>query len=86
MHVRQGVTAHGFAINVENDLTPFEWIVPCGLQVRMTSLATERGRQGGMACMRRRMAHAYAVEHGLRLRLVTAQALERALAAAALPA
>jgi lipoyl(octanoyl) transferase len=82
VHVRQGITTHGFAINVENDLTPFEWIVPCGLQVRMTSLEVERGRPGGMACMRRRMAHAYAVERGLRLRLVTPEALERSLAAA----
>ena len=43
IHVARGVSTHGFAINVENDLQPFEWIVPCGLEgVRMTSLIRER--------------------------------------------
>jgi lipoyl(octanoyl) transferase len=43
VHVARGVSTHGFAINVENDLQPFEWIVPCGLEgVRMTSLIHER--------------------------------------------
>jgi len=44
VHVRHGVATHGFAINVENDLQPFEWIVPCGLEgVRMTSVRDENG-------------------------------------------
>src|SRR5215211_4038518 len=39
VHVNRGVTTHGFAINVNNDLQPFEWIVPCGIEAcRMTSL------------------------------------------------
>jgi lipoyl(octanoyl) transferase len=43
VHVARGVTTHGFAVNVENDLQPFEWVVPCGLGgVRMTSLIKER--------------------------------------------
>ncbi len=43
VHVSRGVTTHGFAINVHNDLEPFTWIVPCGLGgVRMTSIAAER--------------------------------------------
>src|SRR5919201_733675 len=29
VHVSRSVTTHGFAINVNNDLQPFEWIVPC---------------------------------------------------------
>ena len=47
---------HGFAVNVENDLQPFSWIVPCGLDgVQMTSLIEETGRTaGGMKCFRRR--------------------------------
>ena len=37
VHVARGVTTHGFAVNVENDLQPFSWIVPCGLEgVSMT--------------------------------------------------
>jgi lipoyl(octanoyl) transferase len=49
VHVSRRVTTHGFAVNVDNDLTPFEWIVPCGLAgVRMTSIARETGRAGAL--------------------------------------
>ncbi|MCX7765977.1 MAG: lipoyl(octanoyl) transferase LipB [Candidatus Sumerlaeia bacterium] len=30
--VRQGILLHGFAVNVNNDLEPFNWIAPCGLK------------------------------------------------------
>jgi lipoyl(octanoyl) transferase len=44
VHVSRGVTTHGFAINVNNDLQPFQWIVPCGIEsCRMTSLTRELG-------------------------------------------
>lgn len=44
VHVAHRVTTHGFAVNVDNDMRPFEWAVACGLHgVRMTSLADERG-------------------------------------------
>jgi lipoyl(octanoyl) transferase len=44
VHVNRGVTTHGFAINVNNDLQPFEWIVPCGIEAcRVTSLGRELG-------------------------------------------
>jgi lipoyl(octanoyl) transferase len=44
VHVAHHVTTHGFAVNVDNDMRPFEWAIACGLQgVRMTSLADERG-------------------------------------------
>jgi lipoyl(octanoyl) transferase len=46
IHIRRGVTTHGFAINVNNDLQPFEWIVPCGIEgCRVTSLARELGEE-----------------------------------------
>ncbi len=42
LHVAHGVSTHGFAINVDNDLAPFSWVVACGLpDVAMTSLARE---------------------------------------------
>ncbi len=42
VHVSRGVATHGFAVNVDDDLEPFSWIVPCGLAgVEMTSLARE---------------------------------------------
>ena len=46
VHVNRGVTTHGFAINVNNDLQPFGWIVPCGIEsCRMTSLSRELGSE-----------------------------------------
>ena len=91
VHVAQGVTTHGFALNVENDLQPFNWIVPCGLDgVRMTSLISETGRLAGqMPCVRRRVAHRVAEALGRRQRLVSQARLEEAIrpvAAASVPA
>ena len=49
VHVNRGVTTHGFAVNVNNDLQPFEWIVPCGVDgCRMTSLCRELGVEQDM--------------------------------------
>jgi len=46
VHVNRGVTTHGFAVNVNNDLQPFEWVVPCGIEdCRMTSLCRELGAE-----------------------------------------
>jgi len=44
VHINRGVTTHGFALNVNNDLQPFEWVVPCGIEgCRMTSVCRELG-------------------------------------------
>ena len=49
VHVSYGVTTHGFAVNVNNDLQPFEWIVPCGIDgCRMTSVCRELGVEQDM--------------------------------------
>lgn len=84
VHIARGVTTHGFAVNVENDLQPFEWIVPCGLDgVRMTSLIAETGRSvGQMRCLRRRAAWRVAEALRLRQRLVSAARLESLAGAA----
>lgn len=72
VHVSRGVTTHGFAINVDCDLQPFEWIVPCGIEgLRMTSLYLETRRTGAMSCFRRRVASRFAEEFSLRQRLVS---------------
>ncbi len=74
VHVSRGVTTHGFAVNVTNDLEPFSWVVACGLpEVAMTSLERElpAPRSSGLACFRRRMAFHFANAHGRRQRLVS---------------
>src|SRR5262245_23027504 len=44
LHVTGQVTAHGLSVNVDTDLEPFDWIVPCGLpEAQMTSIALEGG-------------------------------------------
>jgi lipoyl(octanoyl) transferase len=85
VHVSRGVTTHGFAVNVENDLQPFGWVVPCGLEgVRMTSLIKETGRLAGqMTCFRRRAAWRLAEALGRRQRLVSWKRVEAALGARA---
>jgi lipoate-protein ligase B len=76
VRVSGGVTTHGLAVNVDNDLQPFEWIVPCGIDhVRMTSVSMETGRAGSLPCFRRQMAHRFAQAFGRRQRLVTERRL-----------
>jgi lipoyl(octanoyl) transferase len=88
VHVRRGVSTHGFAVNVHNDLAPFAQVIACGLPgVSMTSIELERARadasvrapgQGcarDMECFRRRMAYEFCRVHGRRQRLLSARAL-----------
>jgi lipoyl(octanoyl) transferase len=79
VHLSRGVSKHGFAVNIDNDLEPFSWIVPCGLDgVQMTSLAVETARaSGGMNCFRRRAAYQLARALGRRQRLVSLDRLYR---------
>jgi lipoate-protein ligase B len=78
LHVSRGVSTHGFAVNVENDLEPFSWVTACGLpDVSMTSLALEApgGECESLGCFRRRVAHSFAQAHGARQRLVSPRRL-----------
>lgn len=48
--VRHWITMHGFALNVCGDLSPFNRIVPCGINnVAMTSMEKETGRAFSVA-------------------------------------
>jgi lipoyl(octanoyl) transferase len=74
VHVSRGVATHGFAVNVDNDLQPFSWIVACGLpDVQMTSIAAELGAGAapGVACFRKEIAYRFCETHGRRQRLVS---------------
>ena len=84
VRVREGVSMHGLAVNVDNDLQPFEWIVPCGIDhVRVTSVARETGRSPSLPCFRRRMAYRFSEAFGRRQRLVSLdRVLERETVAA----
>ena len=60
VHISRGVTTHGFAVNVDNDLEPFSWVVPCGLPgVAMTSVRQETGRDASLESFRERMAERF---------------------------
>ncbi|MGH2857433.1 MAG: lipoyl(octanoyl) transferase LipB [Solirubrobacteraceae bacterium] len=85
VHVARGVTTHGWALNLDNDLSPFSWVVACGLHgVAMTSLAGELGEagRGRMWCVRRRAGYEVARALGRRQRLVSIARLEAAVAGA----
>jgi lipoyl(octanoyl) transferase len=60
LHVSRGITTHGLAVNVSNDLQPFEWIVPCGIGgVSMTSLSRELGGERDASEFAERLVSAY---------------------------
>jgi len=86
VHVARGVTTHGFAINVQNDLQPFGWVVACGLDdVQMTSVIKETRNSGEtlpLPEVRARMAQRFAEAFGL---AATSVAIEDVDAAAAAP-
>ena len=64
VHISHGVSSHGFAVNVNNDLDPFSWVVACGLpEVQMTSVKAE-GIDEGLACFRKRMGYRFARRSG----------------------
>jgi lipoyl(octanoyl) transferase len=68
IHVSRGITTHGFAVNVSNDLQPFEWIVPCGIEYcRVTSLTREKGVMQEVAPVAQAAAGELATALGRRL-------------------
>jgi lipoyl(octanoyl) transferase len=84
VHRAREVTTHGFAVNVDNDLAPFDWVVACGLpDVRMTSVSEELDGGRHLPCFRKRMAFRFAEAFGRRQRLVSEARLEKALGAVA---
>ncbi|MBA7478987.1 Octanoyltransferase [subsurface metagenome] len=55
--VSKFVTCHGMAINIQNDLSIFDYIVPCGLDgVEMTSVLKETGRQNSVTHVKEKLS------------------------------
>lgn len=76
--VSRGVTMHGFALNVNTDLTYFDLIVPCGIRGRqVTSLEVLLGRSLPLAEVLERIERHFSQVFGLRLMPASA-ALQRA--------
>lgn len=79
VHVSRGVATHGFAINVDNALEPFEWVIACGLQgVAMTSLERELapGRAPDARRLRVSVAEHFCAAHDRTPRLVSRARLD----------
>src|ERR1700740_848100 len=75
VHVSRGVPTHGFAINVDNDLEPFDLIVACGLAgVTMTTLERELtpARMPDAGAFRDVVAGDFCAAHGCGARYVDA--------------
>ena len=56
VRVSRGVTYHGMAINIQNDLSIFDFIIPCGLNdVEMTSVLKETGKCRSMSELKKKL-------------------------------
>ncbi len=68
VRISEGVTRHGFALNVANDLSPFAAIVPCGLAgAGMTSVALVTGAALELEAVGRAVVGAFQEVFGLAL-------------------
>lgn len=79
VHLRRSISTHGFALNVDMDMEPWAWIVPCGLEATMTSVAIETGREADCARLSGTLAGAWAREIGEEPMTIDRDALERLL-------
>jgi lipoate-protein ligase B len=60
IHLRRWITYHGMALNVSNDLSLFDAIIPCGLHgIKMTSLEAEAGHRIDMEDVKREVLNQF---------------------------
>jgi len=67
IHISRWITSHGFALNVDTDLSYFKYIVPCGLTRPVCSLRS-LGSQATREDMMSAVAGAFAKTFGYRVR------------------
>lgn len=73
--VKRKVTMHGFALNVDPDLSHFAYINPCGLNKPVTSMQKLLGRPVPPEEVRTSYARRFSEVYGLSLRPVTVDGL-----------
>jgi lipoyl(octanoyl) transferase len=68
VRVKRGVTTHGLALNVTNDLRWFDEMIPCGIRGKeVTSLTQELGNEVATDAVAEALAEQLAAHFGLRL-------------------
>lgn len=64
--ISRGVTMHGFSLNVIVDLTPFQYITPCGIEgCRVTSMAEVLGSRVDLDKVREQIVQHFAEVFGI---------------------
>ena len=72
VRVSRGVTTHGFALNVNTDLSYFQQIIPCGYSdTGVTSMECVAGRAFDIAAVEDALATAFAERFGFEMRAGT---------------